>query len=320
MCSQPISIINPHWKKVANIYRVNVRHFDQEKDYRLLVPCGHCLDCLRKRARSWMVRAHYLVKSRNIKIDRISGHTYFCTLSIAPKNYEFAVKNPYKVFRRFVDRLRKHPSLIVGYNKRNRPIYKKVRFDYLAVIEFADGLRAEQRGLPSTYRMHYHAIFFDCPLKMKDLKKMWDKHVGISWISRLRSEAGIFYCLKYVFKDQEKCQKLYGDESKTNGKMIVSHGFGRFRSEDMKKYRDNLIYSSKTWVSTMVNNFRYPVPRYWKKLLFSSKEIKSLNEKFIPPLIRELVESKYATKSKKYRETLIDFMLYGIDVFNEKTQ
>lgn len=310
MCTKPLLIINPKYKKLARQNRVDFRHYDQHKDYHLLVPCGHCLECLGKRSKTWMVRANYLVKSRGIKIDRYSGRTYFCTLSVAPRNYKEVVKDPYKAFRKFIDRIRKHPSLIIGYNKRNRPIYKKVKLDYLAVIEFADGSRAKERGLPSTYRLHFHCIFFECPLLIKDLKKLWDKHVGIAFISRLRSAAGILYATKYMFKDNDDDQSIYGKDSLSNGKLIVSHGFGRIRQQDRIRLRGQLLVTPKSWFTTFVGNFRYPVPRYWKKCLFSDKEIKSINDELVPKMVVEMVNRKHWDKSLKFRETLINFLLW----------
>lgn len=310
MCEHPITIINPKYRKRAKELRVSHRHFDQERDYRLVVPCGHCVDCLARRRKMWVTRSRYLVESRNIKIDRNSGKTYFCTFSIAPKHYKKALENPYAVIRKFLDRVRKHPKLIVGYSKKGRPIYKKVKLDYFFVIEFADGSRAKERGLPSTHRMHFHAILYDWPLTMKDTKKIWDLFVGIAWLSRLRSEAGISYCLKYMFKDNGNDQKIFGDESKHNGKLIVSHGYGRIRQQDRIRLRNQLLATSESWFVYYINNFRYPVPRYWKKSLFTDKEIRLKNAVLVPKLIEESVKRRFPYASQIFRQTLIDYLLW----------
>ena len=62
MCVNQLTIINPHYVKLAKENRVNIRVFDQEEDYRLHVPCGHCDECLRKRQQNWFLRANHIMQ------------------------------------------------------------------------------------------------------------------------------------------------------------------------------------------------------------------------------------------------------------------
>lgn len=302
MCKSPLNLVNPRYKKIARVnsfgdkglYYEILQKYIHKPDYKLNVPCGHCLECLRKRVREWTFRSFYHVLFKDIPLDKC----YFCTLSIAPKFYKEAVENPYVVWRRFVDRVRHHKSLIVGYNSKRKPIYRKVKFDYIVVVEFADGKRAKERGLSSTYRMHFHAVLFAPPLNWYQLKDLWDRFVGIGWFDPLQGFEGVAYCLKYIFKDNEEDQTFIdGIDRSKNGKMYVSHGIGKVPDSFKDDLRNYMISNYKNWFQTQINQYRYSIPRYWKNHLFTDEEVKYYNHLFVPKYLADIVHLEYHKES-----------------------
>jgi hypothetical protein len=142
MCTRQLTIINPHYKKLAEDFNVSIKCFVGQEDFKLHVPCGHCDECLKKRQQQWFLRANHVMKRLKLRPDQC----LFCTFSIKPEVYEQTKDKPYLAIRRFMDRLRKHPRFREkGPSGRYR--YRKVRFPYIFVVEFADGKRARERGL-----------------------------------------------------------------------------------------------------------------------------------------------------------------------------
>ena len=285
MCQRPITVVNPHYKKLAREGRSDLREFVSRKDYWLSVPCGHCVECLKKRQQQWFLRADHVFHRANLRPE----DCLFCTFTLKPEVYEEAKEKPYLVVRRFIDRLRKHPRFRYRDPESKRWKYRKVKFPYLFVIEFADGKRAEQRGLPSTHRMHFHAVLFGCPLYWWQVRDLWESHNGRAWVEPMESMAAVRYVTKYMFKDNKVEQKLSKIDARNNGKLIVSHGFGRLNKEDLKTMRSQMLLSRSSWFCVFIGNFRYSIPRYWKKACFTDREIRERNYELVPPLIWDAI-------------------------------
>lgn len=286
MCQNRIEIVNPHYKKLSKLFGVPLHKYQSKKDYFIVVPCGHCDECLKRRSKSWYSRADFLVNGLGILAERC----YFCTFTLKPEVYEEAKETPYVPVRRFIDRLRKHPKFR-HKDEYGKTYYDKVSFPYFFVVEFADGSTAKRRGFPSTHRMHYHAILFDPPLEWYEIEDMWERFYGRSQVEPCDSVAGIHYVLKYVTKDNDAEQYLDDIDARKNGKLIVSHGFGRLSSEYKEKLRDYMLSGSESYFSHFIGNYRYPIPKYWKNVCFSKDEVKGLNQKFVPPLLYKQIIS-----------------------------
>lgn len=316
MCSSPILLVNPHYKKLAsdlvNKYggslKPTLSQFAWRPDYKLWVPCGHCLECLSKRRQTWALRAHHLMQRYGLRPDQC----VFCTLSINDNNMPRALKDPYAVIRRFIDRIRKHPRFIIGYTKRKKPIYRKVKLHYICVMEFGDGTRAWERGLgESTHRLHYHMVFFGSPLYWWQLRDLWAPFEGFAWNSPLRHFGGVLYTVKYLLKDTEvERTDADGIDRSKNGKLIVSHGFGRLSKKDKQRMRDILPRSPKSWLSYSLNGFNYAIPRYWKTAIFDNRELKLYNKKFVEPLVEKYLRHKFRHLKKALLELKVDFYLH----------
>lgn len=252
MCHNQLTIINPRYRKDAEILKVSVRHFSDREDYKLRVPCGHCDECLKKRQQQWFSRANHIMKRLHLKPEQC----LFCTFTLKPEVYEEAKEKPYVPVRQFIDRLRKHPRFRYKDPVTKRYRYRKVKFPYLFVVEFADGKTAAKRGRHSTHRMHYHAILFNCPLYWWQVRDLWQGEVldesrgwyslmGKAEVSPLESEAGVRYVLKYMTKDCKAHQYISYVDARKNGKLIVSHGFGRLSKDDIKIMRENMMCNSQ---------------------------------------------------------------------------
>lgn len=315
MCKRPINIVNPHYRKLAEQGKCSLAYFASQEDFRISVPCGHCDECLKKRQQQWYSRADHLFKRMKLKPDQC----LFCTFTLKPEVYEDAKAKPYIPIRRFLDRFRKHPRFVIGHSKSGRPIYRKVKFPYLFVVEFADGTRAAERGLPSTHRMHYHAILFNPPLYWWQIRDLWQGEVvdhgktytgmGKAVVEPLDSMAGVCYVLKYMTKDCPACQYLSDVDARKNGKLVVSHGFGRLSKEDIKIMRAQMLKNDESWFCHFINNYRYSIPRYWKKKCFTKDEIKCRNDSLIPPIVWRLVCRKYPDKPRSFKVYVYSNML-----------
>lgn len=295
-CSSPLCIINPHYKALAKQYRIRVRCFSSEPDYRIIVPCGHCMDCLKKRQQNWFLRAHKIYKTRHYR----PKDCYFCTFTLKPEVYAEAVEKPYLFIRRFIDRLRKHSSL-KG---------RKLKFDYLFVLEFADGETARKRGLPSTNRMHFHAIFFGCPLTCQIVRKCWSEHYGRAQVERLKGEEGVRYVLKYMTKDRKACQGVIDSlNQKKNGKFFCSHGFARLSPEEALRLRKYMAGGCKSFFSYPVNNYLCSIPRYFKNQCFSKEEIDEYHKKYVPDLLARSIKRRFPYESEEHRRLILQLFL-----------
>lgn len=317
MCSQQITIINPRYRKDAEIFRCDVRCFSGRDDYRLRVPCGHCDDCLRKRQQNWLLRANHVMERLKLKPEQC----LFCTFTLKPSVYESAKEKPYVEIRKFIDRLRKHPRFRYKDSETGRYKYRKVKFPYFFVVEFADGKTAEKRGLPSTHRMHYHAILFGCPLYWWQVRDLWQGEVvsaeegyytglGKAVVEPLDTMAGVHYVLKYMTKDCKANQYLSVIDARKNGKLIVSHGFGRLSNEDIRALRKQMIRNSESWFCCYINNYRYSIPRYWKTACFTNLEIKCRNQSLIPEILLELVKKRYRGYSGNQQLAIYNVLLW----------
>ena len=91
MCNRPLRVTNPHYIKLADCLGVEVAQFSNQPDYKLQVPCGKCVRCIKKRQQQWFVRAHNIYKRLGYNLS----NTYFCTFTLKPEFYADFCKEPY---------------------------------------------------------------------------------------------------------------------------------------------------------------------------------------------------------------------------------
>lgn len=300
MCNKPLRITNPHYIKLADQLGVEVPQFSNQSDYKLQVPCGKCVQCIKKRQQHWFVRAHNIYK----RLGHNLSNCYFCTFTLKPEFYEAFCKEPYAFIRRFIDRMRKDPFLRYRNPDTGRFCYRKISFPYLFVLEVADGKRAAQRRLHSEHRLHLHAIMFGCPLPWWRVRHYW-MPFGLAWVDPLRHFGGVRYAMKYVTK---KSAVHWNDVPKEvldlHGRLYVSHGFGRLSESEKDALRAYMMTGCKQWFSILIDNHPYSIPRYYKLACFNKDQIRCRNDSLIPQLIWEYVLRTYPTYSY-YKKQLI---------------
>lgn len=144
------------------------------------VPCGKCIECLKKKREDWFFR---------LKAQwRESDTACFITLTIDPEHLEEVERNPKRELQNFMKRLRKTT---------------KQKVSYFAVNEYGDDFG----------RLHFHMILFNYPYDVNDtefkqfhevLTKCWT--YGFVSVSRLNEERIMYvskYCLKRIQEDKK---------------------------------------------------------------------------------------------------------------------
>lgn len=300
MCNKPLRVTNPHYIKLADQLGVEISQFSNQSDYKLQVPCGKCVRCIRKRQQHWFVRAHNIYKRLGYDLS----NSYFCTFTLKPEFYEVFCKEPYAFIRRFIDRMRKDQSLRYRNPDTGRFCYRKISFPYLFVLEVADGKRAAQRRLHSEHRLHLHAIMFGCPLPWWRVRHYW-MSFGLAWVDPLRHFGGVRYAMKYITKNSPV---HWNDVPKEildlHGRLYVSHGFGRLSESEKDALRAYMMTGCKQWFSILIDNHPYSIPRYYKSACFTKDQIRCRNDSLIPQLVWEYVLRTYPTYSY-YKKQLI---------------
>ena len=145
MCLFPLSIRNP----------TKAIHNGGGQLLRMLVPCGHCAQCLQAKRNEWFIRTHYEVQ----RTFSLGGYVYFDTLTYddahLPKLSHFIDIEKYGLrdfscfnldhFKLFLKRLRRRIAHKYGI--------KKDAFRYFLTSEYGEDDRY-------THRPHYHILFF----------------------------------------------------------------------------------------------------------------------------------------------------------------
>ena len=115
-----------------------------------------------------------------------------------------------------------------------------------------------------------------------------------AWVDPLRSMAGVRYVMKYITKNDPVSHCVLSDEQKKmNGRLYVSHGFGRLSDSELKELASYMMQDMNTWFALLINNIRYPIPRYYRTKCFNKMQIKCRNDSFIPLLLRSIVRNKF---------------------------
>lgn len=227
MCSNPVWISNKS-ARYGNGHSVG-----------RFVPCGHCVDCLRKRQNEWYVR--FYLESKYWKKVLPSSQTLFITLTYEdkylPKNREIAFKNLRALFKQierkgFVPRLR-----------------------YYVVSENGS----------VTGRLHFHLLIFGVDMRKfpfgvdKEFKKLWS--YGFS-DCEIASPKTFTYVSKYVTKDLDTFKDADSWKPISSCSKRPPLGILFFTDGHRVYYNlhtDNLVVP--------ICGYNYSLPRYLRKCL-----------------------------------------------------
>lgn len=268
MCVSPITI------RYTNV-------FTKGTGYKSIqVPCGKCVECLKKYQNDWMLRIN----------EEIKHHGYkgcFLTLTYSPEHVPTVIDKDTGVF--YYSVCKRHVQNCIKRFRTNfyRKHGKLAKFSYFVTSEYG----------PRTLRPHYHAIF--CGLSREDMLPFisdWQSNYGFVNAKDLYgdvSKAARYvakYCSKGVFENPFVKQ---GFVAKTFH--LISKGLGRSFADipsvqryyykwpasekyDLKAMQSSpgVIYSDKflefvTSLRMHMNGYDYSLPRYYKLLFYGTK-------------------------------------------------
>lgn len=239
MCLTPIAIKNNRPKSI------------DDYAYHSL-PCGKCLACKNRRAKSWVIRLQ--------EESKIHEKAIFLTLTYDDAHLKYSF-NGYPTlhkehFQLFMKKLRKTSS-------------KKLR--YYACGEYGS----------STLRPHYHAIIFGTSGDL--ISQIWQH--GHDYIGNV-SDRSIAYVAGYMCKIHTVPLTDYDDREKEFSLMSKGIGKNYLTPEMIKWHRENdasyyLDYNGKTKL----------LPRYYRDRIFETTQRLYLNQQVIKEYYKELEQA-----------------------------
>ena len=233
----------------------------------LLLPCGKCAPCLKRRVSGWSYRLS--------KHEKEAQASFFVTLTYDTQ-YVPITNNGFMSLcktdlQKFFKRLRKlHP--------------KDSNIKYYAVGEYGG----------KTNRPHYHIILFNADIKL--VEKAWK--FGYIHNGQV-SEASIGYTLKYVSKagkipmhQNDDRQKEFALMSKRIGTNYLTPNMVQWHKADL----NNRMYCN------LPDGKKIAMPRYYKDKIYTDQERKQIGEHIQQKLIQKNDENhkKYGCDCERY--------------------
>ena len=244
MCISPIRIRNP--AKFPKTPFVDV-------------PCGKCVECLKKRYNDLNFRLQN-------EFSMAKKPCYFFTLTYAPEflpwycvdeNSGYIVPYPRKedvsgFVRSLRDKIR-YELKKQGF--KNSQIKEYTNFKYYICSELGD----------KNLRPHFHGLIYNFPFTLDYfrlfLREYWTK--GFITADYLNSRR-IGYTIKYLLKDQFILDDYYPDLDQSLFKVrLSSKGIGDFSKEQYRFLRQN-----KTFMFENENGKKVTIPKYYRDKLF----------------------------------------------------
>lgn len=206
------------------------------------VPCGKCVQCLKRRQNSWAFRLQ--------EQSKISTSACFLTLTYeeTPKSFNGHSTLLKSDLQKFIKKLRKKTLNNIKY--------------------YACG----EYGTKSK-RPHYHAIMFNLPSRMYEnntILETWNKgHVVIAPCNT----STIMYVTKYLQKGSFQAEADHDDRIPEFSLMSKKLGANYLTPQMVKHHKEQL----KNYV-TLSGGIKTSMPRYYQDKIFNKSEKKILNE------------------------------------------
>lgn len=201
----------------------------------MLVPCGKCINCRRKRQNDWFVRME--LERQDYDVDKC----LFITLTYDNDNLPSNGLLSKRDLQLFLKRLRKYyPPRTIRY--------------------FASG---EYGAIENTNRPHYHLVLYGVPFLEKDIiNKCWGK--GFTCIKPLNSQ-NCRYVSKYCNKGLQK-DKIDYDTGEIVSEFVTMsrrQGLG-FSKLNNQEFVDNITNEG---FIILKKKFKYSIPAAFKRKL-----------------------------------------------------
>jgi len=227
----------------------------------LMVPCGKCEDCLRRLRNDWFIR----LERELARCKAESRQAIFITITIAPKYYEEALRDPARFIRKWNERVRHQ----LGHS-----------FKHAFFQEF--GTHPEVGSDP---RLHFHGFLFGTDVLYNEIRKAVGD-LGFVWLAK-GTHKRARYVVKYVTKQIAFDPVRIADQNITiDGKTIPLA-----RLLEHKRYTRKFISagvgdylgihrapsaSVSSWDYTDFKTgttYSYAIPRYYNRYLQPSDQI-----------------------------------------------
>lgn len=248
MCTRPVKILNKRYLPTKkNNYNPETISDNRLKE--IEVPCGHCIECRKKKARDWSIRLQEELK-RDTFINNVKQTPLFITLTFSDeKAAELTEK--YNLIE--VNEVAKKGVrlMLERYRKKN-----KVSFKHWLVTELG-----ETNG-----RLHLHGIIW-LNITQSELEKLWG--YGYVYIGKYVSPASINYITNYSLK-------INTDYAKYKPAVLCSKGIGEnYLTPEtliLKQYNgeNTLDYY------TLNNGKKVALPKYYRQKIYTEKEREKL--------------------------------------------
>ena len=247
MCLYPKLVINKKYT-VTKKNKGNVPKLTDPRIAYIPVPCGRCIECMRKKKREWQVR---LLEEIKVNKEAIFVTLTFSEESLEKLGKEIQTENEYiknneiatLAVRRFLER----------YRKKNK---KSIRHWLITEL-----------GQTKTERIHLHGILFK-KINKEELDRMWQ--YGMTWIGTYVNERTVNYIVKYINK-QDQDHKYYIP------KILCSAGIGasylKTYNAKMNKFNEN--GKTREYYVTR-QGYKLNLPSYYRKKIYSDEEREKL--------------------------------------------
>lgn len=238
-----------------------LRPWDVSRQW-LMVPCGKCEDCLRRLRNDWFVR----IERELARCKAESLQAIFITITINPKYYEAALRDPSWFIRKWNERLRHR----LGHS-----------FKHCFFQEF--GTHPQSGTEP---RLHFHGFLFGTNVLYNTIRSAVGD-LGFLWLAKATHKRAR-YCVKYVVKQiQYDPSELDGKTVTLDGKPVLLANLlqhrrytRKFVSAGVGDYlgrRPAPSFSVTSWGYTDLcsgRTYNYAIPRYYNRYLQPEDEQK----------------------------------------------
>ena len=227
----------------------------------IMVPCGHCKDCLRRQRNDWFVR----LERELARCKAESRQAIFITITISPKYYNEALLDPARFIRRWNERIRHR----IGHS-----------FKHAFFQEF--GTHPETGSDP---RLHFHGFLFGTDALYSVIRSAVSD-LGYVWLAKANVKRAR-YCVKYVTKQIKfdpvevagKTVNINGNEIPLSAllqhrrytRKFISAGVGDYLGI-MSRPTDRVRLWSYSDHSFLGRTFNYAIPRYYDRYLTDAEK------------------------------------------------
>lgn len=279
MCLYPQMIKNKRYTSTIKRPHGSLNDCTDHRKTKILINCGKCEECLKKRGRQWAIRL--LEENKNP-----TAKGYFVTMTIDDENIKHLEKETFKRLERTKDKM--------GFKKYSKKqIWEMYQDDNeiatTAVRLFLERWRKKykhsvkhwfinERGHKGTQRMHLHGIIWQDDIYIQPTKyrqgrrnksndefsKTWG--YGYVFTGHKCNEQTASYIVKYITKIDEKRKDFVP-------KILTSPGLGKqYLNETRKRYlRERWVHDQKISYK-YENGTECSLPIYYKNHTWNEEE------------------------------------------------